>query len=279
MDSVNQMLNNSDKYYDKAIELLMIYGPKLVLAILVLLIGWQLTNMVSRGLARALKAQEVEVSLSKFLTRLLSVALKILLIIVVAGMVGIATSSLVAVVGACGLAIGLALKDSLGNFAGGIMILFFKPFKVGDVVEAQGFTGRIREIQIFNTIMTTMDNQRVILPNGALSNSSIKNIFVEETRRVDLTFGISYDDDIRQAKGVIEGLIKADSRVIMDKGIEIYVAAHADSSINLLTRVWVQSDDYWGVYFDLLENVKLAFDEENISIPFPQRDVHLIQAA
>ncbi|MEN8141171.1 MAG: mechanosensitive ion channel domain-containing protein [Thermodesulfobacteriota bacterium] len=276
MAGVDGYLNSADKYMDKAIELLMGYGPKLLLAILVLIVGWKVIGTLSRSLGKMMEAKDIEVSLRDFLCKLVSAGLKLLLLIVVAGMVGIATSSLVAVVGACGLAIGLALQGSLANFAGGVIILFFKPFSVGDVVEAQGYTGRIKEIQIFNTIMTTLDNQRVIVPNGILSNGCIKNIFVEDTRRVDWTFGIGYGDDIRQAKDVLDRLVKADSRILPDKGTEIYVSAHGDSAVNLLLRVWARSDDYWGVYFEMLENVKIAFDEENITIPYPQRDVHLI---
>jgi len=196
------------------------------------------------------------------------------LIIIVASMIGVQTASLIAMLGAAGLAIGLALQGSLANFAGGVLILFFKPYKVDDVIEAQGFVGHVEEIQIFNTVIRTMDNQRVYIPNSLLSNGCVKNIFVEPTRRVDMTFGISYGDDIIAVKKVLQGVLDADERVLKDPGADIIVAAHADSSINMRVRPCCKSEDYWPVYFATIEAVKLAFDREGITIPFPQRDVH-----
>jgi small conductance mechanosensitive channel len=199
-------------------------------------------------------------------------------VIIFASMVGVETASLIAMLGAAGLAVGLALQGSLANFAGGILILFFKPFKADDVIEAQGYIGTVVEIQIFNTIIRTLDNQRVIIPNGLLSNGCVKNIFIEETRRVDMTFGISYGDDIKQAKTVLQSVLDADDRVLKNPGADIFVGEHGDSSINFVVRPWVKSEDYWPVFFATMEEVKIAFDSAGISIPFPQRDVHIHQA-
>ncbi|RCU50823.1 mechanosensitive ion channel family protein [Corallincola holothuriorum] len=262
---------------EKAIEVAVLYGPKLLLAIVVLFVGLSVIKGMLKVMDAAIGRAKVEPTLASFLHSITSVILKTILIIIFASMIGVETASLIAMLGAAGLAIGLALQGSLANFAGGVLILLFKPFKAGDVIDAQGFVGRVKEIQIFNTIMLTMDNQKVVIPNGMLSNGCVKNLFSEATRRVDLTFGISYQDDIAQAKGILDALAIEDERVLTDPGHEVYVSAHADSSVNLLLRVWVKSDDYWAVHFGLIEQVKLAFDKENVTIPFPQRDVHLHQ--
>ncbi|MCV6605354.1 MAG: mechanosensitive ion channel, partial [Porticoccaceae bacterium] len=182
---------------------------------------------------------------------------------------------LIAIMGAAGLAVGLALQGSLANFAGGVLILFFKPFKAGDEIEAQGYRGVVQEIQIFNTILLTRDNEKIVIPNGNLSNGCLKNIFAEPTRRVDMTYGISYEDDIGKAKQVIADVLAADEHVLKEPAPDIFVSAHADSSINILVRPWCESDHFWDVYFGTMENVKLAFDREGISIPYPQRDLHI----
>jgi len=267
---------NLQKLVDQGIELSMLYLPKLLLALITLIVGFWVISKIAKGIRKVLDLRSVEETLQRFLSSLISGALKIMLIISVASMVGIETTSFVALVGAAGLAIGLALQGSLSNFAGGVLILFFKPFKIGDVIDAQGYVGIIKEIQIFNTIITTLDNERVIIPNGILSNGPIKNVFAEPTRRVDMTFGISYDDDVLGAKEVIRELILGDTRLLeSDKGHEIYVSEHADSSVNLLVRVWCDSADFWPVYFGMHESVKLAFDAKGITIPYPQRDVHM----
>ncbi|MGB0833538.1 MAG: mechanosensitive ion channel family protein [Psychrobium sp.] len=275
----NLSTENLQALMNQGLELAMLYLPKLLLAILTLIVGFWIIGKIVKGTEKVLQARKVEATLERFLSSLISVGLKVMLIISVASMVGIETTSFVAVLGAAGLAIGLALQGSLSNFAGGVLILFFKPFKVGDVVDAQGYVGVIKEIQIFNTIVTTLDNERVIIPNGVLSNGPIKNLFAEPTRRVDMTYGISYEDNVQAAKEVIRNLILADKRLLEEEyGHEIYVSEHADSSVNLLVRVWCNSPDYWGVYFDMHEQVKLAFDEQGITIPYPQRDVHMKSA-
>jgi small conductance mechanosensitive channel len=261
------------------LEPLMSYGSKLLLAILVLAFGWWLIGRLIGLMDAAMKKAHVEVTLRRFLRSFVGIGMKVILLIIFASMVGVETASLIALLGAAGLAVGLALQGSLANFAGGVLILFFRPFKAGDVIEAQGFVGAVQEIQIFNTILRTLDNQRVIIPNGLLSNGCVKNLFTEPTRRVDMTFGISYGDDILKAKRVLKQVLDADDRVLQDPAPDIFVSAHADSSVNLLVRPWVNSENYWPVYFNTMEAVKLAFDAENITIPFPQRDVHFFPAA
>ena len=198
-----------------------------------------------------------------------------MLIVTCAGIAGIPTSSFVAILGAAGLAVGLALSGTLQNFAGGVLILILKPFKVGDFIEAQGHSGKVKSIQVFNTVINTGDNKRIILPNGPVATGSIINYSAESKRRVDFTFGIGYDDDIDHAKSILMSLIEADSRI--DKDPESFVAVHAlaDSSVNIIVRVWADASDYWGIYFDMNENVKKTFDKEGISFPYPQTDVHL----
>ena len=266
-------------YLDKAIELSMAYLPKVVLAVVTLVVGFWIIKRVIKGMNRLLGLKAVDDTLQKFMTSFVDVLLKILLLVAVAGMVGVQTTSFIAMLGAIGLAVGLALQGSLGNFAGGVLILFFKPYRLGDIIEAQGYTGRVWDIQIFNTILITYDNQRIVIPNGLMSNGCIKNIFVEPQRRVDIEFGISYGDSIEQARAAIQSVIDNDDRILSGEQFDpnIFVSAHADSSINMLTRVWVNSEDYWPVYFGLFEQVKYAFDKAGITIPFPQRDVHLFQ--
>ena len=266
-------------YLDTAIEMSMAYLPKLVLAVVTLMVGFWIIKRVIKGMNRVLGHKAVDDTLQKFMTSFIDVLLKILLLVAVAGMVGVETTSFIAMLGAIGLAVGLALQGSLGNFAGGVLILFFKPYRLGDIIEAQGYTGRVWDIQIFNTILITYDNQRIVIPNGLMSNGCIKNIFVEPQRRVDIEFGISYGDSIEQARAAIQSVIDNDGRILSGEQFDpnIFVSAHADSSINMLTRVWVNSEDYWPVYFGLFEQVKYAFDKAGITIPFPQRDVHLFQ--
>jgi len=266
-------------YIDTGIEMAIQYGPKLILAILVLIIGLWIINRVVNLMARGMERSNTEPTLAQFLRNLVSIGLKALLLISVAGMIGIQTTSFIAVLGAAGLAIGLALQGSLGNFAGGVLILLFKPYRVGDYIEAQGVGGTVKEIQIFNTIINTVDNKRIIVPNGSISNGIITNYSSEPTRRVDFLFGIGYGDDIAKAKDVIRKLVEADERVFDDPEPTIVVSNLGDSSVDITVRVWANAADYWGLKFDLTERVKLAFDEADISIPFPQRDVHLYQEA
>ena len=261
---------------DQAITLVMAYAPKVVLAIITLIVGMWLINRFVRLLDSKLGKKDP--TLNTFLCGLLSAILKILLLISVASMVGIATTSFIAIIGAAGLAIGLALQGSLGNFAGGVLILIFKPFKVGDVIEAQGYLGSVVEISILYTIVNTFDNRRIIIPNGDLSNSSLTNLSAYPTRRCDMSFGIGYGDDIDKAKATIKRLIEEDERALKDPEPMIVVGGLGDSSVNLTARAWTKSADLWPFYWDMQERVKKAFDTEGISIPFPQRDVHMYKA-
>lgn len=275
---MEENINTFERYATILGDLAVQFGTKLIAAVIVLIIGLWIIKRILKIINIAMEKKKVEVTLHQFMLSMISILLKSILIIVFASMVGIETTSLIAILGAAGLAVGLALQGSLSNFAGGILILFFKPFKGGDVIDAQGYVGVVQQIQIFNTILLTLDNQRVIIPNGLLSNGCVKNLFVEETRRVDLTFGISYGDDIKKAKAVLQSVIDANELILKSPGADIFVSAHADSSINILVRPWTNSENYWPVYFGVMEEVKLAFDRENITIPFPQRDVHMIQA-
>ncbi|MCB9169394.1 MAG: mechanosensitive ion channel [Flavobacteriales bacterium] len=259
---------------DKALHLLTTHGPRALLAIAVLLIGLWVVGLITRSFVRVLKKRAVDPSLIPFLKGMTNILLKVMLVISVIQMVGVETTSFIAVLGAAGFAVGMALSGTLQNFAGGVMILVFKPFKVGDFIEAQGHMGTVKAIQIFNTVLTTPDNKTVILPNSPVSTSALVNFSTEATRRVDLTFGIGYGDDIDKARGVLEAIISADQRVLKDPAPFIAVSELADSSVNFAVRLWVKSADYWGVHFDTTEQVKKRFDAEKISIPFPQMDVH-----
>ncbi|MCZ6709909.1 MAG: mechanosensitive ion channel [Gammaproteobacteria bacterium] len=264
-------------YAETAIELLMTYAPKLILAIVVLILGLWLINRIVRLISKGMERSNTEPTLAKFFSNLASIGMKALLLISVASMIGIETTSFIAVLGAAGLAIGLALQGTLANFAGGSLILMFRPYRVGDFIEAQGVAGTVAEIRIFNTIIKTVDNKVITVPNGSISNGIITNFSAEATRRVDFVFGIGYDDDIGKAKAILDRLANEDDRALSDPAPLIVVSELADSSVNITVRIWVNAADYWGLYFDLTEKVKLTFDAENISFPFPQQDVHMRQ--
>lgn len=274
MESLNLDAEQASKYIEIVFEALLNYGPKVILALFTLIIGlWIIKKLVNKTSMHF--SAKADPSLASFMSSLVSVLLKLMLFIAVASMVGIQTTSFIAVLGAAGLAVGLALQGSLANFAGGVIILLFKPFKVGDWIEAQGHVGAVKQIQIFNTVLTTGDNRIVIIPNGPLSNSSLININEMPTRRIDFSFGIGYGDDIDKTKAALEKLVAADTRILKDPEHMIAVEALADSSVNFKLRVWVNTADYWAVYFAMFESVKKEFDAQGISIPFPQQDVHM----
>jgi small conductance mechanosensitive channel len=224
-----------------------------------------------------MKRAAVDETLTRFIVKLTKIALLTFVIIAALGTLGVQTASFVAIIGAAGLAVGFALQGSLSNFASGVMLIIFRPLKVGDFVEAGGSTGVIEEISIFNTILTTIDNKKVIIPNSQITAGSIINYSAKEERRVDLVFGIGYGDDIKLAKETLMEIVKADKRVLAEPAPTVAVSELGDSSVKLVCRPWVKTADYWGVYFDITEKVKLTFDQKGISIPFPQRDVHLHQ--
>ncbi len=276
---MENQLQNSGQYVDTLINLFVVWGPKLAGALLALIIGLWLANMIAGGLSKRMEKREVDPSLRPFLKSLVSTLLKALVVISVLGMVGIEMTSFIAILGATALAIGMALSGTLQNFAGGVMILIFKPFKVGDVIEAQGYTGSVNTIQIFNTILKTPDNKTVIIPNGGLSTSSMVNYSTEATRRVDWTFGIAYGDDIDKAKAVLTELLMSNEKVLKDPAPFVELGELADSSVNFTVRAWVNAADYWAVHFYMLDKVYRKFAEEGLSIPYPQMDVHLDKMA
>jgi small conductance mechanosensitive channel len=256
-------------------DLVLVFGPKLLGAIVVLLVGLQLISWFSKWFRRFLEKRSIDPSLQPFLRSMVATLLKVLLIISVMGMVGIQMTSFIAILGAAGLAIGLALSGTLQNFAGGVIILIFKPFKVGDYITTQGFSGTVSEIQIFVTILRTPDNKTIIIPNSELATSSLTNFSVQPTRRVDWTFGIAYGDDYDKAKAVLRRLIDEDKRILQDPEPFIALSELGDSSVNIVVRAWVYTADFWGVFFDMNESVYKAFPREGLNIPFPQMDVHL----
>ena len=255
------------------------YAGKGFAALLIFIIGKWIARWMTNIFIRLMKSRDVDVTLIKFLEGIIYYALLASVIIAAAGQLGIKTTSFLAVLGAASLAIGLALKDSLANFSSGVMLILFHPFRVGDVVTIGGETGTVEAISVFSTILNTGDNQKKIIPNGTISNATITNITANPTRRVDLVVGIGYDDDIRKAKKTLEAILAADDKVHKDPAPVVAVSALGASSVDLVVRPWVDTADYWNVYFSLNETIKLTFDEKGISFPFPQQDVHLIQAA
>ena len=269
MEKFQQVIEN---LYTLAVR----YGVKLVLALVVLIIGLMVIKAITKGMVKIMKKRDMNESLIPFLKSIMNILLKVMLIISVMGMVGIQMTSFIAVLGAAGLAVGLALQGTLQNFAGGVMILLFKPYEVGEFIEAQGFMGTVKEIQIFTTVLLTPDNRKVIIPNSPLATGSITNFSAMPTRRIDFSFGIGYTDDIDKAKAILLKMAEKDERILKEENPPaVMVEALADSSVNLKLRVWLKSEDYWDVNFDFTESVKKQFDAAKISIPFPQRDVHV----
>lgn len=260
----------------KASEMVLIYAPKLLLAIVTLIIGLWIIKLITRAIAYVLEARQFDPSLQKWLASILGVLLKACLFISVISMIGVQTTSFIAILGAAGLAVGLALQGSLSNFAGGVLILIFKPFKVGDYIQAQGQEGVVDAIDVFCTFLTTLDNQQVILPNGPLAGDKLVNLTHQPKRRVDLSVGISYGDNIDKAQQALIAMAKKDPRILSEHEPFVGVSEYGDNSINLVFWVWCKTDDYWDVFFDTNKKIKAALDGAGISIPFPQRDVHIV---
>lgn len=266
---------NLEKVYETASYWATTYSLKLVAAVIVFLIGKWLAGRITQLVVKLLEKNKVEYTLIHFLENVVFYILIVLVLVAAAGQLGINTTSFLTIIGAAGLAIGLALKDSLSNIASGVMIIFLRPFKLGDLITTAGITGMVESINIFQTTLNTPDNQKVIVPNSSITANVITNILDNPTRRVDMVFGISYSDDISKAKEILKDIIASDTRVLKEPAPTIAVSALADSSVNFVVRPWVNSADYWNVFFDTTEKVKITFDEKNISIPFPQRDVHI----
>ena len=259
-------------------DFILFYGLKILIAVAIFIVGKMVAKWLSNSVEKMLKKKEMDVAIQHFVSALAYYAGLAFVIIAALGQLGIHTASFVAVIGAAGLAIGLALQGSLANFAAGVLILIFKPYRVGDFVEVAGVSGSVAKVLVFTTELNTGDNKRVIIPNGQAMGGTITNYSTNDIRRVDLVMGIGYDDDIDKAKKVLEEVLAADERVLKEPEPNIAVVELADSSVNFVVRPWVNKEDYWGVYFDLTECVKKRFDQEGISIPYPQSDVHMHQA-
>lgn len=264
--------------FTKLQALLSAYAPKIIGAVLTLIIGLWIANWLTRQSKAFMRARGVDHNVVPFLASVISVGLKVMVLLSVASMFGIETTSFIAIFSALAFAIGLALQGSLGHFASGVLILIFKPYKVGDLVRIGGETGNVEEIQVFNTLLLTPDGKRVIIPNGIVTSGVITNISGPGTIRVDMTFGISYSDDIDRARKVIQEVADGCPMVLKSPPIDILVSELGDSSVNFAVRPWCNSEHFWDVYFYMHEHIKKAFDKSGVSIPFPQLDVHLPKA-
>ncbi|UOY07825.1 mechanosensitive ion channel [Muricauda sp. SCSIO 64092] len=269
-------LNNYEQHIEKAIDWFWNLLPNLILAVVILIIGLWVIKFINRIVRKFFERKDYDLALESFLQSFINITLKVLLAVLVVTQLGVKTSSLIAMLGAAGLAIGLALQGSLANFAGGVLILLFKPFKVGDWISAQGVDGSVKEISIFNTKLNTFGNQIAIVPNGILANGNIVNYSAEPNRRENYKVGIGYGSNIKTAKDILLDICAQDDRILKEPAPEVYVDSLGDSSVNLTLRFWAPNDVFWPARFDLIEQSKLRFDEAGIEIPFPQRVVHQI---
>lgn len=267
----------SSQLLESGMELLMMYGPKLLAAIVIFYIGKIVAKWIRRLVSRVMTRGNVDPLIIGFTSSIVYIAMMAFVIMATLGQVGIQTTSFIAILGAAGLAIGLALQGSLANFAAGFLLIIFRPFKVGDVIEGAGVTGKVSVIQIFTTTLKTPDNKTIIIPNAKLGGDNIVNYSTQDTRRVDMTVGVSYDADLKEVRGILEDIVAKEKRILKDPGHQIVVGELADNSVNFFVRAWVNSADYWDVYFAANETVKLRLDESGIGIPYPQRDVHLYE--
>ena len=252
-----------------------LYSFKIIAALAIFVVGRWVARHITHLVAKLMEKNAIEATLIKFLKNIVYYALLVAVIIAALGQLGINTTSFLTVVGAAGLAIGLALKDSLSNFSSGVMLVLFRPFIIGDVVTAGGVTGKVKEITIFNTVMTTGDNQKIIVPNSAIMGGVITNVTANPTRRIDLVAGIGYNDDMKKTKEVLDKILADESRILKDPAPTVAVAELADSSVNFIVRPWVKTEDYWNVRFAITQKIKEEFDAAGISIPYPQQDLHL----
>lgn len=264
---------------EKLMEWGALYGTKVIGAVVILVLGRLLTTFFANLVGRLMEKSRADHTLTAFVRNLTRVSLLVFIVIAALGALGVETMSLIAVIGAAGLAVGFALQSSLSNIASGIMLIVFKPFQVGNYVSAGGTSGVVEEIRIFSTILRTFDNRKIIVPNSRITTDNITNYSAKETRRIDLEFSIGYHDDLKLTRNILERIVRADERILKDPAPEIGILELGESSVNFFVRPWVKAGDYWSVKCDLLEKVKLTFDDEGISIPFPQSDVHLYQAS
>lgn len=268
---------NLDAVIDKLLDLSVSAGKNILMACLVYAVGKMLMNLIKRLLCTAMSHHKVDAGLQTFVQSLVHIVLNILLIISVIGALGVNTTSFAALLASAGVAVGMALSGNLQNFAGGLVVLFFKPYRVGDFIEAQGVQGTVKEIQIFHTILTTTDNKEIFVPNGSMSNSVVTNFNRNDTRRLEWTVGIDYGEDVARACGVIRDTLGKDARVLDTPAPFVEVGALADSSVNIVVRVWVKTEDYWGVHHGTLQSIYNAFNEQNINFPYPQQTVHIVK--
>ena len=266
---------NMSSLLEKLVEWTATTGFKLIIGALIISIGFKLINKFVGRFIDVLEKKDVDITFSKFLKSLITVGLKIILVLPVLGYWGIQLSGIAALVASAGVAIGLALQGSLSNFAGGFIILFIRPFKVGDYIETATYGGTVEQIGLFYTHLITVDNKQILIPNGTLSNGSLINYSAKPTRRVDLTFSVGYENDITHVKEVLNKIIERNKLILKDPEPFVAVSAHSASSVDFVVRAWCNTENYWSIYFDLLEEVKITFDKENISIPYPQMDLHL----
>jgi small conductance mechanosensitive channel len=262
---------------NKVWELVTIYGIKVLAAIAIFIVGRWVAKALSNLIRRMMRKGALDQTIRRFVTNMVYIVLMIFVVLAALSQIGIQTTSFIAILGAAGLAIGLALQGSLANFASGFLMIVFRPIRVGDFIEAAGTAGTVEEIAIFTTTIVTPDNKVVIIPNGSLTGDNIVNWTLKGTRRVDLVMGIGYDDDIDKARQIMQDVMAEDDRILKDPAPQIAVVELADSSVNFVVRPWAKASDYWGVYMTTTENIKKAFDANGISIPYPQRDVHVFE--
>jgi small conductance mechanosensitive channel len=264
---------------DKVWEMVSLYGVNIITALVIFVVGRWVAKAISNIAKKMMSKKNVDPIIVGFTCNMAYIAMLAFVIIAALGQLGIQTTSFIAILGAAGLAIGLALQGSLANFAAGFLMVIFRPFNVGDYIEGAGVAGTVEEIQIFTTTLVTPDNKTVIIPNANMTSDNIVNWSAKGIRRVDMVFGIGYDDDIDKARKIMEDVLSKDERILKEKPTQIAVVELADSSVNFVVRPWAKVSDYWGVYMDAMENIKKAFDEQGISIPYPQQDVHLHQVS
>jgi small conductance mechanosensitive channel len=269
--SMNGIGELASVFLDKVIS----YLPSIIAALVILILGLWVIKLIIGRLRKVMEKREVDPGVRGFALSILGVVLKILLFIVIITKLGVETTSFAAILAAAGLAIGLALQGSLSNFAGGVLIIILKPYRVGDFIEAQGESGSVTEISIFYTILTTPNNQRIVIPNGQLSNNKVTNYSYEPTRRNVMTVGISYDSDIKKSREVLLNIVNSDERTLKDPAPVVFVGGLGDNSVDLSLRFWANQADYWGLHFDTIEKLKTELEDAGVSFPFPQRDVHL----
>jgi small conductance mechanosensitive channel len=277
MEEVQNQALNFD--WNQVYDLIRTQGVELAIniaiAVVIFYVGKLVVSMLVRGVRKVMQRQEVDKTLETFVCNFLRIALMVVVIIAAISQLGIQTTSFIAIFGAAGLAVGLALQGSLSNFAAGVLIVLFRPYRVGDFVEAAGVAGTIEQVQILTTILKTPDNKQIIVPNSQIMDSIITNYSAKDTRRVDMVVGVSYEDDLDKVHKVLQELVAAEERILDDPACTIAVSELADSSVNFVVRPWVKAENYWGVHFDMTEAIKKRFDQEGITFPFPQQDVHL----